>query len=459
MAEFNYDDASSRFKAICEPITEAMTQHQVPGVALGIVCGGHEFTAGFGVTNVDHPLPVDENTLFQIGSTTKTFTATAVMRLVNLVALDLDQPIRTYLPNFVMKDPIATERVTMRHLLTHTGGWEGDYFEDTGDGDDALSRYVALMAELPQLTPLGSTWSYNNAAFTLAGRVIEAVTGKTYEAALKELVLRPLGLKRSLLFPAEVMVHGFAVGHAVIGGKPFVLRPWRLPRAATPAGGIAASTKDQLRYARFHLGDGTAEDGTRVVSRESMTAMQTPAVPGPLDITMGLSWWTTDAGGPRRVSHGGGTWGQLSTFTMVPERKFALTMMTNSMNGGLVMRGAVRAALKEFAGIVEPEPVQIPMSAAQLAEYAGRYTNLLADTEITVGDDSLVVQTIPKGGFPTRNTKAFGPPPPPTRFAFVGADRIAMVEPPMSELQGEFLRNPDGSIAWFRFGGRVRGRE
>jgi CubicO group peptidase (beta-lactamase class C family) len=459
MPEISQHDAESKFKTICEPIAEAMKQHLVPGVALGILCDGHEFTSGFGVTNAAHPLPVDENTLFQIGSTTKTFTATAAMRLVDAGKLDLDRPIRNYLPGFTMRDPQVTERVTMRHLLTHTGGWEGDFFEDTGAGDDAVARYVALMAELPQLTPLGSVWSYNNAAFTLAGRVIEVLTGKTYEAALKELVLRPLGLRRSLLFPAEVMVHSFAVGHTVTDKKPFVLRPWALARAATPAGGIAASTKDQLRYARFHLGDGTAEDGTRVVSRASMTAMQTPAVPGALDVTMGLAWWTTDAGGPRRVSHGGGTWGQLSAFIMVAERKFALTMMTNSMNGGLIMREVTRPALKEFAEIVDPEPVQIPMSAERLAEYAGRYTNLLGDTEITVGENALVMQTIPKGGFPTRETKPVGPLPPPTRFAFVGADRVAMVEPPMTEVQGEFLRNPDGSIAWFRFGGRVRGRQ
>ena len=87
------------------------------------------------------------------------------MRLVESGVLDLDAPIRNYLPDFRMRDADVTARVTMRHLMTHTGGWEGDYFLDTGDGDDALERYVAAMAELPQLTPLGTQWSYNNAAF------------------------------------------------------------------------------------------------------------------------------------------------------------------------------------------------------------------------------------------------------------------------------------------------------
>ena len=119
----------------------------------------------------------------------------------------------------------------MRHLLTHTGGWDGDFFPDTGNGDDALARYVELMADLPQLTPLGTILSYNNAAFSLAGRVIEAVTGKTYEAALKELVLDPLRLKHSFLFPTDVMTHSYAVGHATIADKTIVLRPWQVTRA------------------------------------------------------------------------------------------------------------------------------------------------------------------------------------------------------------------------------------
>ncbi|MGB9380342.1 MAG: serine hydrolase domain-containing protein, partial [Candidatus Binatus sp.] len=219
-------DAEELFRGICDRIPDAMARHRVPGVALGIVCEGREFMQGFGVTNVRHPLPVDEKTLFQIGSTTKTFTATAVMRLVEDGKLTLDQPIRTYLPDFTMRDPEVTTRLTMRHLLTHTGGWDGDFFPDTGNGDDALARYVRLMAELPQLTPLGTILSYNNAAFSLAGRVVEVVTGKTYEAALNELVLQPLGLKHSFLFPTDAMTHSFAVGHTTIADKTVVLRPW-----------------------------------------------------------------------------------------------------------------------------------------------------------------------------------------------------------------------------------------
>ena len=95
-------DAEELFRGICEQIPDAMARRKVPGVSLEITCDGRDFARGFGVTNVNHPLPVDENTLFQIGSTTKTFTATALMRLVEAGKLDLDVPLRTCMPDFAM---------------------------------------------------------------------------------------------------------------------------------------------------------------------------------------------------------------------------------------------------------------------------------------------------------------------------------------------------------------------
>src|SRR6202167_5915712 len=115
-------DVEELFTGICDRIPDAMARHKVPGVALGIVYEGREFMKGFGVTSVRHPLPVDEKMLFRSGSTTNTFTATAVMRLVEAGKLALDAPIRTYLPDFTMRDRDVTGRLTVRHLLTHTGG-------------------------------------------------------------------------------------------------------------------------------------------------------------------------------------------------------------------------------------------------------------------------------------------------------------------------------------------------
>jgi CubicO group peptidase (beta-lactamase class C family) len=451
-------DGEALFKSICELIPDAMKRHRVPGLAFGIVADGREFSAGFGVTNVRHPLPVDEHTLFQIGSITKTYTATAIVRLAETGLLGLDEPVRRYLPDFRMRDGEVTERATVRHLLVHTGGWQGDFFEDTGAGDDALKKYVALMADLPQLTPLGKVWSYNNAAFSLAGRVIEAVTGKTYEAALNELVLAPLGLRHTYIFPADVMTHGFAVGHASYQDQDIVLRPWGLARSAWPAGGLTASVNDQLRYARFHLGDGTAEDGTRVLSRESMDAMQTPSVPALLDTSMGLAWWIREPQGLRILSHGGGTLGQISNLMLIPSRNVAASFLTNSGSGGLVMLEATKDAWPDYLGFREPEPAHIAMTAEQLQQYVGRYTSVLDEIELKPGSDgALVAQVTPKGGFPTRESPA-PPAPPPTRVAFVGTDHAITLDPPLKDQHAEFLRDDSGAIEWARVGGRIHRR-
>jgi CubicO group peptidase (beta-lactamase class C family) len=448
-------DAEAVFKSICELIPDAMKRHRVPGVAFGILADGREFTAGFGVTNVRHPLPVDDHTLFQIGSITKTYTATAVARLADVGRLGLDEPVRRYLPDFRMQDPEVTERATVRHLLIHTGGWQGDFFEDTGAGDDALGKYVKLMADLPQLTPLGKVWSYNNAAFSLAGRVIEAVTGKTYEAALNELVLAPLGLKHTYIFPSDVMTHSFAVGHASSQEQDLVLRPWVLPRSAWPAGGLIASVKDQLRYARFHLGDGSAEGGERIMSRETLAMMHTGTVAAQLDQKIGLAWMSREPQGVRLFFHGGGTLGQISMLTIAPERNFAMSFLTNSAAGGLATLEASKQAFADFLGVHEPEPGHIAMTPEQLQRYVGKYTSAMTDIELKLGSDGhLVAHLTPKGGFPTRQAPP-GPQPPPTRLAFVGTDHAIALDLPLKDSHAEFLRGDSDSIEWVRVGGRI----
>ncbi|MFT4037291.1 MAG: serine hydrolase domain-containing protein [Thermomicrobiales bacterium] len=439
-------------------VTGRMAELGVPGVAVGIVAGNAEYAAGFGVTNIDHPLPVDAKTLFQIGSTTKTFTGTALMRLVEQGKVELDAPVRTYLPDFRVADAETSEEVLVKHLVTHTAGWYGDDFTDPGDGDDALAQYVAEMADLPQIAPVGEFFSYNNAAVSTAGRVIEVVTGKPYEEAVRELVLEPLGLEHSYFFADEVMTQAFAVGHTASpddpDGPPQVVPVWALPRSVAPAGGIISSVEDQVRYARFHLGDGTVE-GETVLSPESLAAMQTAHGPGgSLGVYLldgvGVTWLLTSIDGERAAMHGGSTNGQQSSFLMLPDRDFAITVLTNADMGAVVAEETVLWVLDHLYGLSLPEPAPFKAPAADLAAYAGAYT---------FGDGLLLTVAEADGALSLSVTQNGEPIPD-------GAGALTMVAPDRAvfDMAGvpfltDFVRDDAGEVAWVRFSGRMAPRK
>ena len=423
-------------------------RQQTPGVAVGLLHEGEEHVAGFGVTSVENPLDVNPDTLFQIGSITKTFTGTTAMRLVERGELDLDAPVRTYLPELKLSDEDVAARVTMRHLLTHTGGWIGDHFDDLGSGDDALARICASMSSLPQLTPLGEVWSYNNAGFYLAGRVIEVLSGKPYEDAMQELVLDPLGLEQTFFSLDEVMTRRFAVGHnRNDDGPPAVARPWGIGRAHYPAGGIASTVRDLLRYARFHLGDGEG-----VLKRSTLDEMQTSQFEvGSIFEHVGITWAISERSGVRTVGHSGGTNGQIALFFFAPEHEFACAVLTNHQRGGEVADAARAAALHAIGGKESPREA-IDVDAA---DYLGNYTSPLFDVELKQEKDRLVLAMTGKGGFPKKDSPPM-PSPPPVTVAFYAPDRVFITEGPSGE--AEFLRAPDGTIAWFRVGGRIMSR-
>ncbi len=441
-----------------EFVNKVIKEKGVPGVAVGILHKGRTLTAGFGVTNMEHPLPVTDETLFQIGSITKTYTGTAIMRLIEMGKLDLDATVRTYVPDFKVSDDTASSEATIRHLLTHTSGWEGDVFDDTGSGDDALAKYVTNMAELKQLAPLGTVFSYCNSGFSVAGYIIEVVTGKSYQVALKELVLDPLGLESSYLEPGNVMTYRFVVGHNVTeeGGK--VARPWHLPRSVYPAGGITCNVRDLLYYARFHLGDGTVNDEARLLLLESMELMQSPQVKIWNDESVGIAWMITEVDGVHIVSHGGGTTGQISLLILVPERDFGIAILTNANQGGIVTQELSRWALKQYLELEIPDPKPIESSEEELSSYTGYYSRPFADIELGMLAGKLVGQLIPRGSFPTKDSPP-DPPPPPMSFSLCEKDRLLILDGPAKGGRCEIIRKPDGSIGWLRFGGRIHVRK
>ncbi|MGV0834008.1 serine hydrolase domain-containing protein [Mycolicibacterium thermoresistibile] len=463
------DDTDARFGELDARIEELMARYAVPGVAVGVWHRGREHLRGFGVTNVDEPEPVTPDTLFRIASTSKTFTGTTVMRLAEAGGIDLDERVRVYLPEFTTSDPTVAERVTVRQLLNHTPGWHGDYAVDFGPGDDALAQYAAAISTLPQLTPLGSTFAYNNAAIALAGRVIEEASGTSYEQAVRDQVIDPLGLQHTGFSTDQLSGHRVALPHVLEDGRPVVDRDaWEFPRSLNPTGGLISSARDQLAYARFHLGDGTGPDGTTLLHADSLTAMRSnPGPGGTLTVELdgiGITWHLRPTvEGVHVVQHGGTVTGQHSGFYFVPDRDFALTVLTNSDGGAQLVPDLMYDdwALQHFAG-VHNLPVRLrDLSPAELAAYEGRYTTYETDfdgqrqtttTQLTADRGRLRYQALSEAGDPVD-----APATTPAHLAFYRDDYVQPLNrdgDPMP-VRADFVRDGDGRVQWLRFGGRL----
>jgi CubicO group peptidase (beta-lactamase class C family) len=423
---------------VFEAVQAAREQHGVPGVAVGVLEDGAERHEAYGATSVENPLDVTPDTRFQIGSITKTFTGTAICELVARGELDLDRPVREYVPELALADADATERVTLRHLLAHTGGWFGDYFDDTGWGDDAAAIYVSRMRDLPQQTPVGELWAYNNSGFVLAGHVLALVTGKSLEDAIQELVLDPLELGSTSFWPWEVMTERFAVGHVGFGDELEVARPWPIGRYAAAAGGLASTTPDLLRYARLHLEPPPA-----------LAPMQEPqAATAEEGEWVGLTWYGEDRFGTLR--HGGGTNGQIALLLLVPARSYAIALLTNHSPGGIqVMEAMLRAA-----GLAADDPQPID-DGVPLSDYAGVFETAVDRVTLTPLDGGRMrVDSESLGGFPKKDSPP-GPQLPPADAFFYTPERWYIDEGPLKGTRGHFIRGDDGAVRWLRVGGRL----
>jgi CubicO group peptidase (beta-lactamase class C family) len=452
-------------EALQQKLTELATELEVVGVAAGVLIDGEEHYAFHGVTSVENPLDVDENTMFQFGSTGKTYTATAMMRLVDQGKVDLDAPVKTYIPEFSLRDKDVEAKVTVLQLFNHTAGWEGDMMDNTGDGDDALEKYVARMERLQQVSPLGETVSYNNASLSVAGRIIEKVTGTTYEQAIRDLLFEPLGLDHTFFFPNEIMSRRFAVGHTRHeDGRVTIARPWALPRGNAAAGGISANARDQIAWAKFHLGDGTAPDGTQLLTEELLARMQEPTADmrgSALGDFVGISWLLRDVDGVRLVGHGGTTNGQYSEFVMVPERGFALISMTNSgPNGSQLNTLLEKWALEHFAGLDDVEPEQLALGDEALQQYVGSYETIAASCAISAAGGRLLakVEIKPEMLAALRESgEDVDEEQPPIPLAILAGDSDQYVVPdgPAKGMRGYFSRDADGHVNGVHLGGRL----
>jgi CubicO group peptidase (beta-lactamase class C family) len=453
-----------RFDTITSLAEAKMREFGVPGVAIGIVDSGVVTTKGLGITNIEDPLPVTEHTVFPIASISKTFAATAMMRLVEQGKVDLTAPVRTYLPDFRVRDEAVGRDVTVWNLLTHTSGWEGQV-SGPERGEDTLRNFVAtVMPDLMQVAPPSAAWSYNNAGFSVAGRVIEAVTGSSINRAIRDLVFTPLELEHAGTTAGDFIVNRFAAGHSTGPQNRATLNRPFAPSTSVTAGGVGLCITDLMKYASFHLGDGTAANGARVLTRVSLEQMRTPQLhKQATDDDIGIAWHLRTVGPIRVAAHGGTLGGHVLLLEIVPERNFAIAILTNAQNGWRLIQDVERAALKEYQGatfapnqaishrgLVESLPTADPPARQpDLAPYLGRYLRPMNAVVVRAEGSKLFVQERPNGGDPRAEMPV----------VFYGPDRAVVTDGSERGQSIEFVRAADNSVRWIRVVGRVAVRE
>ncbi|MGW6277843.1 serine hydrolase domain-containing protein [Kribbella sp. NPDC055071] len=356
-------------------LRELAVAAEVPGAVLGVWHDGETTITPYGVLNVATGVETTADSVFQIGSVSKPWTATMIAQLAAEGRLDLDDAVVKLLP----EAPIDA-RITVRHLLTHTSGIDGDVFTDTGRGDECLERYVALLADVDRLFEPGTAYSYCNAGFVVLGRIIEVLDGRTWDQSLRARLVEPLGLTHTVTLPEEAILRRAAVGHLAEDGT--VVKTWQLPRSISPAGGVITRAGDLLEFARVHLTD------------DRYASMQEPQVPFARGIggftNHGLSWRIYDWAGRRLFGHDGTTISQLAFLRIDPEARLIMCLLTNSGNGVPLFEAMATEVFTHFTGVAHPAPPQ-PIEATIDDRHVGRYERASVRLDVVRRDDRLVM--------------------------------------------------------------------
>ena len=368
-------------------------KHNVPGATVAIYRNGRVTQSAAGLLNIDTKVSATTESVFQIGSITKVFTATLIMQLAEEGRVDIDQPVRSYLPDFAVADADLSAHVTLRQLLCHTSGIEGDFFVDSGRGEDSVARLQDMGRLLPQIFPPGERFSYSNYGFAMLGRVIEVVTGGTYDNAIKTRIFEPLGMQNALALPEDALRFRCAIGHLPHPKKKGVnvttATPW-IPCFGLKAAGctVSMAVGDLMKFVDMHLCGGLAKDGTRILSRSSVRAMQRRQIKLPRHAPLGtvgwgLGWTLYDWTSARVIGHGGTTSGQNSFLHIQPEKKIAIALLTNGGDMFGLFETLCKATFDKLVRAdmpVNPEPnASVRIDPGRIV---GRYEKLDAIWEI-----------------------------------------------------------------------------
>jgi CubicO group peptidase (beta-lactamase class C family) len=392
-----------------ERVAPLLEKYDVPGAAWAVLQGDEVVDGAAGLLSKTTGVAATADSVFQIGSVTKLWTSSLVMQLVDEGRVELDEPVRTYLPEFRISDEGAAAQITVRQLLNHTSGFEGDIFTDTGMGDDCIEKYLGTLHEVPQLFPPGERFSYNNAGYCVLGRLVEVLREKPYDECLREYLFTPLGLTHAATSAYDAIMFRAAMGHIELepgaGYQPAPI--WAMARSNAPAGSmLSMRPRDLVAFAKMHLEDGRAADGTQVLAPGTPARMQGREVDLPEIGMMGTSWGLGferfDTPDGAIVGHDGNTIGQAAFLRMLPEAGVAVALLTNGGDAFSLYRDVVGHVLEELGGIAPmtlPEPPAHP-EPFDATRFVGTYSAEVADLIVSQDDEGRTwIEQVPKGMF------------------------------------------------------------
>lgn len=429
-------------------------EHDICGVSLAILKDGVVHAAASGWANAPERIEATPDTLFQVGSISKTFTATLAMQLVDDGLLDLDAPVRQYLPDFVTADQ-GSATLTVRDLMIHTSGMDGDYLPPDTETGGTAEGYVRGMRKLGQLHSPGEYMAYCNSGYVVLQRIIEVLRNSNWNQLVLERICKPLGITRAITQPTEALRFRMAMGHgaAAKGSWPLAGLAY-LPMSMAGAGSVLSMTASGLLlYAQAHMqGPRRTAGKASILSQKSFRAMQTPQVLMPpysrgTYTHMGLSWFLRPGKGAPAFNHDGGT-SQFAFLHALPKQNVAFALFINSPNATLPEE-LRRAIFTEVAGLPpEPQPTLLPAMKFDHQRYVGIYAGIFQTWKVSVGDTGHLTLEIDTKGLPLRMT---------FNLRAVAPGQFAILNKPQVD-QGArilFLGEQDGRAKYCRMGVRM----
>jgi CubicO group peptidase (beta-lactamase class C family) len=380
------------FSELDRLVPEELKEKNTPGAVITVVSGDKVvYQKAFGVANVETNAPMQPEMLFRLGSTTKMFTAAALVALAEKDKIKLNDPIGAQVKGL---DP-KIAALTPHHLLSNSAGFR-DFAAPVLSNDDAsLGNMLRAWKGDVFFAEQGEIYSYSSAGFWLSGFVVEELHGKPYADAMDELIFNPAGMERTTLRPFLAITYPFATGHALDAGKPVIIRPMFNNTAMWPAGSIFSNAKDLSRWVIALLNDGRVE-GRQLLSTSLVNQLKGHhvTVPGDAGSYYGYGLTIFKFKDLEFVAHGGFSRGYGSMIQMVPSRKFAVIVLTNK--SGETMRKTLNKATEIALGLKDDAQQQsetiAPLTSAEMNDYAGTYSHAPQTWEVFIKDAKLYMK-------------------------------------------------------------------